>query len=143
MGAHALSRTIDAATTRRGADDEARVRALLADWARAIEREEMDGVLARHADDIVLFDVAPPFQADGIEAYRRAWELFFSFQGQGVFDVGGLTYVVGDEAAFCHGIVRVGPKDERAQFDVHLTVGFRKIAGDWVVTHEHHSVPPE
>ncbi len=58
-----------------------------------------------------------------------------------MFGVGRLTYAVGAGVAFCHGLVRVGPTDERKQFDVRLTVGLRKIGGGWAVTHEHHSVP--
>ena len=40
--------------------DEQQIRTLITDWAAAVHRGEMDGVLADHADDIVMFDMPPP-----------------------------------------------------------------------------------
>lgn len=39
----------------------------------------MNGVLANHADGIVMFDVPTPLQSRGMEAYRRTWELFVGY----------------------------------------------------------------
>ena len=121
------------------ADDESRVRGLLEDWARAVRNEDMDGVLARHADDIVMFDV--PVEAKGLDAYRRTWDVFFAAQGKGAFDLGELEIVADEDVAFCHSIVTCGGKDPAGQFKVRLTIGLRKVDGEWIVTHEHHSVP--
>lgn len=52
-----------------------------------------------------------------------------------------LSIAAGEGVAFCHSIVTVGGRDEEDQFSVRLTLGLRKIDGDWMVTHEHHSVP--
>jgi ketosteroid isomerase-like protein len=32
------------------------IRGLIATWARAVRAKDMDGVLANHTDDIVMFD---------------------------------------------------------------------------------------
>lgn len=42
------------------ADDETHVRALIERWARSVHGGDMDGVLADHADNIVMLDVPPP-----------------------------------------------------------------------------------
>jgi ketosteroid isomerase-like protein len=97
-------------------------------------------VLADRAEDVVLFDVSPPLEARGIDAYRAAWELFFSFQGAGTFRLGELDVVAGGDVAFAHGVVTVGPLDPAGQFPVRLTVGLARRHGRWLVTHEHHSV---
>ena len=123
--------------------NEAQVRELVESWARAVREADMDGVLAHHADDIVMFDAPPPLQLKGIDAYRQAWELFFSIQGKGAFDLSELEIAAGDDVAFCHSIVTCGPKEKEGQFQVRLTAGLRKIGGQWVITHEHHSVPAE
>ena len=34
-------------------------------------------------------------------------------------------------------------EDGNADLDFRLTVGLRKIDGQWIVTHEHHSIPAE
>ena len=43
---------------------------LIERWAEAVHTGDMDGVLAGHADDIVMFDVPPPEDGvRGIQAY--------------------------------------------------------------------------
>jgi ketosteroid isomerase-like protein len=65
-------------------DDESRIRALIESWARAVHEGDIDGVLADHADDIVMFDVPPPNDGvRGIDAYRETWPPFFRWQEQG------------------------------------------------------------
>lgn len=121
-------------------DHESQIRELVEKWARAVRNGDMDGVLARHADDIVMFDVPPPLQSKGIDAYKKTWELFFSFQGKGGFDLRELQITASDNVAFCHSIVRIGDEEEPK---VRLTIGFRKINGSWIITHEHHSAPAD
>jgi ketosteroid isomerase-like protein len=65
-------------------DDEDRIRTLIERWAAAVHRGDMDGVLVDHADDIVMFDVPPPYEGvRGIDAYRETWPPFFQWQAQG------------------------------------------------------------
>ena len=64
--------------------DEAEIRALIERWAEAVHTGDMDGVLADHAHDIVMFDVPPPEDGvRGIQAYRETWPPFFEWQRQG------------------------------------------------------------
>jgi hypothetical protein len=58
-------------------DDQAAIRKLIEDWSAAVRRKDYDGVLKRHAHNILMFDVPGPFQSEGIEAYRKTWDLFF------------------------------------------------------------------
>ena len=51
--------------------DEADVRTLVEDWAKAVRAQDMDIVLAHHSDDIVMFDVPMPLQGKGMEEYRK------------------------------------------------------------------------
>ena len=126
-----------------GNQNEALVRALLEAWARAIREANLEGVLAYHAADVVMFDVPAPLQVRGIDAYRRQWELFFREQGKGAFALGEMEIAAGDDVAFAHAILTCGSTDPADQFKVRLTVGLRKVNGEWLVTHEHHSVPAE
>ena len=99
----------------------------------------MDGVLAHHTDDVVLFDVPPPPKRAGTAAYREAWDLFFTYSpgGEGSFDLLDLQIETGDTVAFGHSLVRI--LDNR----VRLTLGLRKVGGEWLIAHEHHSYPSE
>jgi ketosteroid isomerase-like protein len=51
--------------------DEAQIRALIKKWASSVRTKDMDGVLANHAVDIVMFDVPMPLQSKGLKEYRK------------------------------------------------------------------------
>jgi uncharacterized protein (TIGR02246 family) len=127
-------------------DDEAQIRTLIERWAQAVHAGDLDGVLADHAGDIVMFDVPPPPDGvRGIEAYRATWPPFFDWQRQGaVFEIVDLNVTAGDNVAFAHALLRCGTAAELEK-DPHnrlrLTIGLRKENGRWIVTHEHHSFP--
>lgn len=99
----------------------------------------MDGALANHSNDIVMFDVPMPLQSRGMKAYKKTWDLFFEHSpgGKGAFDLIQLHVVAGDSVAYCHAIIKIF--DSKAR----LTIGLRKEKRRWVIAHEHHSCPFE
>jgi uncharacterized protein (TIGR02246 family) len=117
--------------------DEKQIRTLLETWAKAVRAKDMDGALAHHTDDIVMFDV--PMQAKGTEEYKKTWELFFANSpgGPGAFDITELQITAGETVAFAHAILRIFNSSAR------LTIGLRKEGGQWLIAHEHHSYPIE
>ena len=120
--------------------NETQIRALIANWAKAVRARDMDGVLAHHAKEVVMFDVPLPLQSKGIVAYKKTWELFFDNVpgGKRSFDLKELTITAGDTVAFCHALLIIGGgKNPRCR----LTVGLKKIRGNWMIVHEHHSYP--
>jgi uncharacterized protein (TIGR02246 family) len=127
--------------------NEEQIRTLVEGWAEAVHRGDMDGVLADHADEIVMFDVPPPFQGvRGIDAYRATWPPFFEWQASGAtFEIESLTVTAGDDVAFAYALLDcAGPRMPGEAPDenrLRLTLGLRKDGGRWVVTHEHHSFP--
>jgi uncharacterized protein (TIGR02246 family) len=128
------------------ADDEAQIRSLIERWAEAVHGGDIQGVLADHADDIVMFDVPPPYDGvRGIDAYRETWPPFFEWQLRGAsFDIVSLDVTVGDRVAYAHALLRCGTAQELAEQPANrlrLTLGLRKDDGRWVVAHEHHSFP--
>jgi uncharacterized protein (TIGR02246 family) len=128
------------------ADDEARIRTLIERWAQAVHAGDLDGVLADHATDIVMFDVPPPNGGvRGIDAYRATWPPFFDWQRQGaVFEIVDLDVTAGDDVAFAHALLRCGTPTDLEKDPgnrLRLSIGLRKESGRWIVTHEHHSFP--
>lgn len=126
--------------------DELRIRALIERWVAAVHRGDLAAVLADHDDDIVMFDVPPPYQgARGIDAYRDTWPPFFEWLAQGAsFDIEELDVTAGADVAFAYALLRCDtPAGHAANPDnrLRLTLGLRKRDGRWVVTHEHHSFP--
>jgi uncharacterized protein (TIGR02246 family) len=127
-------------------DDETDIRALVERWATAVHTGDLPGVLADHAEDIVMFDVPPPQDGvRGIDAYRETWPPFFEWQRTGAsFDIVALDVVAGDDVAWAHALLRCGTPEELAADPgnrLRLTLGLRKDGGRWVVAHEHHSFP--
>jgi ketosteroid isomerase-like protein len=127
--------------------DEARIKTLLDNWTDAVRRHDLPAILAHHARDIVMFDLPPPLQCKGIEAYRQTWDLMFRYHKPGAaFDIRELAITAGADVAFAVAIMWCGPDSssnpaDSAGFLFRLTVGLRKVDGDWRITHEHHSVP--
>ncbi|WP_406335468.1 YybH family protein [Streptomyces sp. NBC_00203] len=126
--------------------DEDQIRTLIEHWAAAVHRGDLDGVLADHTDDIVMYDVPPPYAGvRGIEAYREAWPPFFEWQAQGAtVEIESLDITAGDNVAYAHALLRCGtPKEfaEKPARRLRLTLGLRKEQGRWTVAHEHHSFP--
>jgi uncharacterized protein (TIGR02246 family) len=126
---------------------EADVRALVTRWVDAVQAKDLDGVVAQHSDDIVMFDVPPPHQGvRGIAEYRDSWGPFFDWQRStdGIFELVELNVEAGAEVAFAYALLRCGPP---ADFEtapdsrLRITIGLRNIDGQWVVVHEHHSFP--
>ena len=125
--------------------EELAVRNLVESWAAAVRRKDYEGILKNHSSDIVMFDVPPPFQSTGIEAYKKTWDLFFSCSGDPVvFDINSMTIFADRNVAFAIGKMRCtepGPHGEREELEFRLTVGLQKFNDQWTIMHEHHSVP--
>jgi len=127
--------------------EEIRIRTLLEAWADAVRRHDIRAILAHHEPDMVMFDVPPPLQCKGIEAYEKTWGLFFRYHKPGAaFDIQELAVTAGENVAFAVAIMRCGPDSssnpaDKDGFPFRLTVGLRKVGGHWRIAHEHHSVP--
>lgn len=127
------------------AEEEAEVCALVEDWASAVRRKDMPVILRHHSSDMLMFDVPPPFQSKGIDAYRKTWDLFFAWAHEPVtYDIQELHVTAGRDVAFavatmhCSGTEANG---DLTDLDFRLTIGLRKIEGRWTIVHEHHSIP--
>jgi uncharacterized protein (TIGR02246 family) len=126
-------------------EDEAAVRAVVETWLAAIRRRDMEGTLQNHSPDIVMFDVPPPFQSRGLEAYRTTWDLFYSCVSDPVlFEPTEMSVTAGANVAFVVATMRCAgsqTNEEPEGLDFRLTMGLRKVDGRWTIMHEHHSVP--
>jgi uncharacterized protein (TIGR02246 family) len=146
MGAH--HQTLGArAMMQQGQTGETKIKALVEAWADAVRRHDLSSILAHHDQDIVMFDVPPPLQSRGLDEYKKTWDLFFRYHKPSqAFDIEELAITAGEDVAFAVAIMRCGsgtfggpPKE--GGFLFRLTIGLRKVDGDWRIAHEHHSVP--
>jgi uncharacterized protein (TIGR02246 family) len=124
--------------------DANEIRALMDDRVKAVRSKDVNGAMSSIAPDILSFDVVNPLQRFGSDALTRAEEWFSSFQGPIGYEIRDLSITASDDVAFAHGLSHVsGTKTGGGQLDMwwRTTLGFRKLDGKWLVTHEHNSVP--
>ena len=125
--------------------DEVAIRRLVENWANAVRRKDLDAILLNHSPNMLMFDVPPPLESKGIEAYKRTWDLFFSWSHDPVvFDISEMSITAGDDVAFVAVLMRCSGTEangDNIELDFRLTIGLRKIDDQWLVTHEHHSIP--
>jgi len=127
--------------------DEAAIGDLVEKWAKAVRDKNLTGILANHSPEILMFDVPPPIQSKGIDRYKESWDLFFSWSDEPVvFDIVEMNITAGHDVAFVAALMRCAGTEttgERIRLEFRLTIGLRKIGGEWTVIHEHHSIPAQ
>jgi uncharacterized protein (TIGR02246 family) len=126
--------------------DEAGIRQLIDNMAKAIRAMDLEGLKACFAPDMVSFDLAgPPLQTVGADAKLKNWEIAFTvFQPPLGYEIRDLTITIGDDVAFGHSFNRFSGTSENGDRIgpwVRYTVGFRKIDGNWFIAHDQVSVP--
>ena len=122
---------------------EAQIRALIETWIDAIRAKDAARATAHQTVDVLIFDLAPPLLSGGAD--QRGLQAWFStWQGPLDYEIGDLKVTAGAETAFCHGLSRLrGTKTDGEAVDMwsRQTFGFRKVAGEWRIAHQHESVP--
>jgi uncharacterized protein (TIGR02246 family) len=131
-----------------GNKDEQEIRALEDRFAAAFRAKDVSAIMKNYApgSELFVFDVTPPRQYVGFDAYKKDFEDFFAaFPGPiDKFEVQDLSIVTGGNVAFSHSIqpVIMTAKDgSKVNLVVRVTDGYRKINGKWLIAHEHVSVP--
>jgi ketosteroid isomerase-like protein len=126
-------------------DEQAEIRGLLDDWAKAARAKDIDGIMAAYAPDILSFDAIAQLQFKGAQAYRAHWQACLTMcAGPMVFEIHDLGIETGGGVAFGHYLLRcggAGPDGKEQSGWMRVTVGCRKQGGRWAIAHEHISVP--
>ena len=127
------------------ASDEADIRERIDTLVEAIRAMDLEDLKSMYAPNIVSFDVNPPLQHVGAEAKWKNWvEAFTVFQRPLGYEIRDLTIIVGDDVAFGYSLNRLSgtlKNGNRSGFWVRATICFRKIGGNWLIAHDHVSVP--
>ena len=138
LGAYAQKKT----------NDEAEIRALEERFISAFMAKDVEAIMRTYAPgaELFVFDVVPPRQYVGFDAYKKDWEDFFAlFPGRVlVFEIKDLSVTTGGQLGYGHSIQHaiVTKKDgSKLDLTVRVTDCYRKTDGRWLITHEHVSVP--
>jgi len=137
--------TTPAADTR--AKDEADIKALEDRFLAAFKAKDLNAIMACYVPDqsLIVFDATPPRQYTGAAAYRKDFEDFFAgFQGPMDATLSDVDVTVGGDVAYGHSIQHVTTTDKagkKVELTVRVTDGYKKVNGQWLISHEHVSVP--
>jgi ketosteroid isomerase-like protein len=129
-------------------DDKAALEALEQRFTAAFNARDATGIMKVYVPgaSLVVFDVTPPRQYVGAEAYLKDWQgLFAAFPGPVKFTESDLAIETGGGSlAFGHffGDSLLTAKDgSKVDLVCRVTHVYRKIHGHWLIVHEHVSVP--
>jgi len=127
-------------------DDQVQIKALEHGFASAVNKD-IDKIMANYVNspDLVVFDVIPPRQYTGWDAYKKDWTGFLrGCKDNPTMEVSDLGVEVGARLAYGHNIQRIACSDahgNKLDLTVRVTDGYRKVKGKWLIAHEHVSVP--
>jgi uncharacterized protein (TIGR02246 family) len=132
-------------TTATASTDDTQIRERLRAWTRALHAGDLDALMVLYAPDVVTFDLMPPHQVPDAAHYRKNFERWFAaMPGPIDYEIHDLRIAQSGDTAFCHCLGHVqGTRvsGEKADYWVRVTVGFQKRNGDWLITHDHVSMP--
>ncbi len=129
------------------AQDQAAIRALEDKFAAAFNAKDVNAIMALYSssDNLVVFDVVPPRQYTGWAAYKKDFEdTFAMYPGTVQLQVDDLAVTLGGDVAFGHSIQTVTMTDKKGKktnLIVRVTDGYKKMSGQWLIAHEHVSIP--
>lgn len=125
--------------------DETEIRRMIAAWSRALEAKDLEALTADYLPETVLFDGIPPYKTIGRDAIRAIWANCLPyFPEQFKSEHRDITIQVSGDLAlvYCvHHIVPTPADDPSGQTWMRVTIGYRRVAGEWKVVHEHFSLP--
>jgi uncharacterized protein (TIGR02246 family) len=130
-----------------GSREEAAIRALIDRWTKAAQEKNLDGVMSiyQRGPSLVAYDLVPPLQYKGWDAYRADYKAFFDqYDGPIEFEFRDLVIDADATFGYSHELQRVSGTlkgGRKAAFWLRVTDVYRKIGGQWRVVHEHVSVP--
>ena len=126
-------------------NDEVAIKMVIESGVAAIRAKDLDGVMSMYAPGIVSFDIVPPLQYVGTDAYRKQWgEVFSTFPGPINYEIVDLSITVGGDVAFAHSFNRLSatlPNGQKIGNWLRWTACFQKINGRWLIAHMQASVP--
>ncbi len=129
------------------ADDKAEIEALEKRVAAAVQAKDVNAVMANYlpGDSLIVFDVIPPRQYTGWDAYKKDWQgVLGGCADSPKMDISDLAITTGRRIAFSHSIqhfVCTDAKGNKLDMTLRATDAYRKEKGKWLIVHEHISVP--
>jgi ketosteroid isomerase-like protein len=127
--------------------DKAAIQALEDTYNEGFIAKDVDKVMSVYISgkELFVFDVVPPREYRGSDAYRKDFEgLFAAFPGPVKNTITEQTIHVVGSLAYGHNVQTgefVGHDGAKVKIVVRTTDIYRKINGKWLIVEEHNSLP--
>jgi len=142
------AKAAEAKAAEAAAKDVADIKAMEDRFIKAAATKDVSAIMAFYVPDasLFVFDVTPPRQYVGADAYRKDWQDLLSlFPGPIDVSISDIDVTAGGgDVAFGHSVQHLGGtmKDgKKMDLTVRLTDGYKRVNGQWLIAHEHVSVP--
>jgi len=127
--------------------EEAKIRHQMNSFVKAFRTRDVNLMMSLYAPEMVSFDIVPPLQDVGKDAYRKVWKKTFAlFLHPIEIETRDLSIATAGDVAFSHELLHLHAartNGQKLDYWERMTFGFRKIDGRWLITHEHVSVPAD
>jgi len=129
------------------ADDKADIEALESRIVAGIQAKDPDAIMSNYfpGDSLVVFDIIPPRQYTGSDAYKKDWAgVFAGCADSPKFEISDLAITADGKLAFSHSIQHFActdSKGNKTEMTMRATDAYRKVKGKWLIVHEHFSAP--
>lgn len=128
-------------------EPETEIREQIEGFVRALQSKDLFKMMSFYAPDVATFAVLAPLKRFGREAYAEMWRNPLSIMEKPIeFEIRNLNITASENLGFCHALSRmnftVNGKKEPGMW-VRWTGCFRKIDGNWLISHEHASIPAD
>jgi ketosteroid isomerase-like protein len=129
------------------ADAHTSIMALEAKFTDAIKAKDLDKIMScyENSDDLVVFDVIPPRQYTGWNAYKEDFRKFLAqCKDSPNLEISDLEIDGDVRVAYSHSIQHFTCTNQQGgKMDVTLRVtdGYHNFHHQWLISHEHISVP--
>ena len=114
-------------------------------WRKTFEVKNVEDIMSFYVPDILSYDLMAPIQFEGEDMWRENWVHFFdSFKGGIRLAFKDLTVFQSGDLATIRGLTRLrGTTINGEDIDMWTreTNVLRKINGEWLIVHDHISVP--
>lgn len=135
----------DKKTAHLSKDPETEIRQQIKHLEEAIHDADLEEIMSCYAPNVVAFDMMPPLQFSGKDAYRKSWEMAVEGAGSGsILKMHDISITASDDVGFSHCLCHcTGTMKDGQKMDMWMrwTDCFEKINGKWLITHEQVSVP--
>ena len=121
------------------------IQQLIRQQEQAIRNKDIETSMTPYSSDILSFDLVNSLQKVGIDACRERLQTWLAqFPGPISYEIENLAITTGEDIAYSHSINHINAalsNGDVINMRWRATVCFQQRDGQWLITHEHGSVP--